>query len=468
MSDQSRPSRSSLLSRRRSLRIFASTALACGTAGHGALAFAGRRRRRHKPKPKPQVCREQCLQDLNADMATRWFQIILTLIKVTPGYTPPVASRSLAYISCALYEAAHRGMPGFRSLSQVLPSFPKLRKPRSSDIHYGVAANAALAEAAGLFFPKTTDAMWKCIARLKKRFDDEFRACAGAKFAESERHGQIIAQQIYVHSLSDGGDAAYDDNFPSSYVPPTGRGLWVPTDPQGSLQPYWGENRAFVLPQNDIFDPGPHIPEFDDVPGSGFYNLAKEVQEAVDQITPEQEAIALFWSDDPVITATPPGHSFSIATQVLKAQGRNLQDAIEVYVKLGIAQADAFISCWESKYRYNVIRPITYIREHIPGGENWTPILPTPPFPEYTSGHSVQSGAMAEVLGELLGRNYAFTDYTHENRGLGTRSFASFDAAADEAAISRLYGGVHYTPAIDLGVAQGKKIGRLVNQLRFR
>lgn len=462
MSSSSRSSRTILVTRRRSLRLFASSALACGTAAHSSLAFARRRRRPKK------ACKEQRLCTLDADLATEWFELVLEMIKATPGYTPPVASRSLAYISCALYQAAYRGMPGFRSLSSVLPSFPDLREPRSSRLHYGVAANAALAEAIALFFPKTTDTLWKCIPRIKARYDQKFRACAGRNFAESERHGQIIAQQIYVHSKSDGGNAAYDNNFPSSYVPPTGRGLWVPTDPQGSLQPYWGDNRAFALPQNDIFDPGPHIPAFDDAPGSAFYKLAQEVQQAVDQVTPEEKAIALFWSDDPELTATPPGHSFSIATQVIKEQNRNLQDTIEVYVKLGIAQADAFISCWHSKYRYNVIRPITYIREYIPGGQDWTPILPTPPFPEYTSGHSVQSGAMAEVLGELLGRNYPFVDHTHLFRGLGTRSFASFDAAADEAAVSRLYGGVHYTPAIDLGVAQGKKIGRLVNALPFR
>lgn len=451
--------RSSLpkVSRRRSLRIFAATAIGSGAMGP-SLTFAQYHRLRRRYRSR--LPRE-------ADLALDWFDLILKLIKMTPGYTPPVASRSLGYISCALYAAAHGGMPGFRSLDQVLGSLPALRKARNP-LHYGVAANAALAEATAMFFPTTNDALWEAIDQLKAQYDRRYRSEAGSTFTDSERHGRIIAQQIYAHSTSDGADAAYDNNFPRSYVPPAGFGLWEPTDASGSLQPYWGNNRALAMARNDMFDPGLHQPAFSNQVGSPFYNLANQVRLAVNDASPEQIAIAKFWSDDPKISVTPPGHSFSIATQVLRAQGRSLQKSIEVYVKLGISQADAFISCWESKYRHNVIRPITYIRRYFPGEQNWSPLIPTPPFPEYTSGHSVQSGAMAEVLGELLGRNYAFVDRTHEERGLGSRDFASFEDAAQEAAISRLYGGVHYTPAIELGVAQGRKVGKMVNRLPFK
>jgi hypothetical protein len=120
-----------------------------------------------------------------------------------------------------------------------------------------------------------------------------------------------------------------------------------------------------------------------------------------------------------------------------------------------MATADAFISCWESKYRYNLLRPVTYIRE-VWGLPDWLPPVNTPPFPEYTSGHSVQSGAAFQVLTDLFGEDYAMTDHTHDDRGLAPRSFVSFDEMAEEAAISRLYGGIHYRAAIDLGVAQGR------------
>jgi PAP2 superfamily len=152
---------------------------------------------------------------------------------------------------------------------------------------------------------------------------------------------------------------------------------------------------------------------------------------------------------------------------VLRATDTGLRRAADVAVRLGVALSDAFICCWETKYRYNVLRPITYVRRQIdPDGGDPLPLV-TPPFPEYTSGHSVQSGAAATVLTERLGE-LAFTDRTHEPRGLPPRDFTSFWEAAEEAAISRLYGGIHYRRAIEQGLAQGVRIGDAANQLRLR
>jgi hypothetical protein len=139
--------------------------------------------------------------------------------------------------------------------------------------------------------------------------------------------------------------------------------------------------------------------------------------------------------------------------------------AAEAYAKVGIAVADAFISCWSTKFRYNLLRPVTYIRGVIDPA--WGSLLVTPPFPEYTSGHSVQSAASAQVLTDLFG-TVAFTDHTHDDRGLAPRSFGSFKQAAEEAAISRLYGGIHFSTAIDLGLEQGLCVGRRVSDLEFR
>jgi membrane-associated phospholipid phosphatase len=180
-------------------------------------------------------------------------------------------------------------------------------------------------------------------------------------------------------------------------------------------------------------------------------------------LSDEQRAIALFWSDDPVTTATPPGHWVSIATQVLRAERTSLATAVSTYALLGIAVNDAFIACWAAKYRFNLLRPVTFIQRLIEPG--WLPLLTTPPFPEHPSGHSVQSAAAATVLAEIFGDDHAFTDHTHDGRGLLARAFASFDDAAAEAAISRLYGGIHFRPAIELGMAQGRAIGAAVNAL---
>ncbi len=140
--------------------------------------------------------------------------------------------------------------------------------------------------------------------------------------------------------------------------------------------------------------------------------------------------------------------------------------AAETYAKVGIAVCDAFIACWDTKYRYNLLRPVTYIQRLI--DPTWLPLLTTPPFPEYTSGHSVQSGAAFGVLADLFGDAYSFDDHTHDNRGLAPRHFNSFSAAADEAALSRLYGGIHFRPAIELGLEQGRCVADAVDELPMR
>ena len=183
-------------------------------------------------------------------------------------------------------------------------------------------------------------------------------------------------------------------------------------------------------------------------------------------LTAEQEAIARFWSDDPGQTSTPPGHSVSITTQALRRERASLAEAAEAYARVGMAVSDAFVACWFQKYRYNLLRPVTYARAQF--DPDWLPLLVTPPFPEYPSGHSVQSGAAFQVLTDLFGRRYEFVDHTHDERGLPARRFASFLDAGEEAAISRLYGGIHFRAAIDNGFLQGRRIGRAASTLRLR
>ena len=211
--------------------------------------------------------------------------------------------------------------------------------------------------------------------------------------SRSVDRGRAVAAAIHDWSKGDGGHEGYLRNFPTSYVPPPGPGLWVPTPPANlrAMQPFWGSNRCMALASADEFDPG-SPPAFSTDEQSPLFGEAAEVFEAVEGLTSEQEAIALFWADDPARTATPPGHSLSILTQQLVSEDSSLADAAEAYAMLGIAVCDAFIACWRTKFEYNLLRPITYIRAHI--DPSWGDPLPvtTPPFPEYTSGHSVQSG----------------------------------------------------------------------------
>ena len=287
----------------------------------------------------------------------------------------------------------------------------------------------------------------------------------------SQAQGRLVAAAIYAWSRTDGGHEGAMFNFPDEYKPPSGYELWAPTPPGFSepLQPYWGQNRPFVLTSGAECAPPPP-PPYDETPGSPQYLEAMEVYTTVKSLTPEQREIALYWADDPSVTATPPGHSLAIATQVLREQNASLAQAAETYAKVGIAVADSFIACWNAKFTYNRSRPITYIQRVIDPSWNTPaptdPVL-TPPFPEYTSGHATESGAAARVLEASFGTAYAFVDHSQERLGFAPRAFPSFMAAAEEAAASRLYGGIHYRSANENGLAQGICIGDRVLELSF-
>jgi hypothetical protein len=396
-----------------------------------------------------------------AEVPLRWFDLALELVRTTPGFSPPVASRAFGYAGVALYEALTPGMPGRRSLAGQLNDLG--RPPGASDpaYHWPTVANRALASILRSLFPTAVAESAAVIDELERRFASSAQAALPLGiYRRSVARGEKVAAHVLDWSTTDGGHEAFSRNFPP-YTPPSGPGLWVPTPPGflPALQPYWGANRPFVLSTGAACAPVPP-PAYSEVSGSRFYTEANECYEATGSLTADQEAIARFWSDDPGQTATPPGHSISILSQVTTMLGLSLARAAEAYAKVGIAVADAFIACWNTKYRDNLVRPVTYIRKLIDPA--WTPLLVTPPFPEYTSGHSVQSGAAAQVLTDLFG-DVAFVDRTHERRGLPARSFRSFHEAAEEAAVSRLYGGIHFRAAIERGLEQGGCVGRHVS-----
>ena len=203
-----------------------------------------------------------------------------------------------------------------------------------------------------------------------------------------------------------------------------------------------------------------------------FFLEAREVYQTVLELDPEQLEIAKFWDCNPNISHTkghvmyfqqqisPGGHWIHITAQVLEEQHEDPVKAAASMAQVSIALADAFISCWDQKYKSSLTRPETFINNYI--DPDWNPILQTPAFPEHTSGHSVASASAATVLTQLYGDNYAFIDSTEVPYGLPKRSYTSFLQASQEAAISRLYGGIHYKPAIDKGVEQGKDVGRYI------
>ena len=408
----------------------------------------------------------------DAEVVTEWYDLIKTLTTETVGYTPPVAARAFGYTGVALYESVQYGMPDHASLSGKITDFdPVMSTVEGKEIYWPLVANATLAEMVKYFYNNATSERYQAVLDLETRFNDQFRPLISAQaFENSIALSRDVTSEVIAYSLSDGGHNAQFRNFPTDYSPPVGPGLWVPTAPSftPALQPYWGSNRPFLEANIESTQPA-DPPAYSTDPSSVCYTRAMEVYETVNNATAEEIIIAQFWSDDPVTTATPPGHSISILNQLLRENNATLADAAEAFGKLGIGISDAFVSCWKTKYETNYLRPITYIQDNIDA--SWTPILQTPPFPEYTSGHSVQSGALAEIMTDMFGENYQFTDYTHENRMDidGTpRSYSDFYEMANEAALSRLYGGIHYDEAIFLGLEQGYAIGRNINALNLR
>jgi membrane-associated phospholipid phosphatase len=201
--------------------------------------------------------------------------------------------------------------------------------------------------------------------------------------------------------------------------------------------------------------------------GSAFYKDGLEVLKIHNAATQEHRQFALYWADDPVKTPTPAGHWAYLTNDLLKARKADLGTAAIVFARLNMAMSDAFIAAWHTKYTLNVTRPVSYVQLVI--DSNWVPnLLDTPPFPDYPSGHSVQSSAAATVLGKEFGVNTPFVDNTHNDRGWGPRTFKSFKAAADEAALSRLYAGIHYRFAVEGGKPQGQCVAEKVLALKFK
>ena len=245
---------------------------------------------------------------------------------------------------------------------------------------------------------------------------------------------------------------------------------WKPTPPayMKAVEPNWGKLRTFLVDSAQQFMPPPPT-QFSTDTNSRFYREAKAVQEAGLNLGPVQIEIANFWDCNPfklnvnghVMFATkkisPGGHWINITALACKNSNAGYMKSAAAYAVLSITLADAFISCWEEKFRSKVIRPETYINQHISQG--WMPLLQTPPFPEYTSGHSVVSAAAAVVLAKFFGDQYAFDDSTELEFKIPVRHFTSFRQAAEEAAISRFYGGIHYMPSIVNGLAEGEKLG---------
>ena len=402
--------------------------------------------------------------DFASDVASVWFDTLYDVIK-SEGTTPPLAARFYGITAVALYEAVVAGARHHRSLGGQLNALTSVPPPtKHQSYHWPTVANAALAGTIRGLFPSLKPSNLVTMHAVEQRFAARFDTEVGHEVSRrSVARGQAIGKMILAWAATDGSSIFHN----CSYVATPVRGAWEPTPPgfnPDPLQPCWGQLRPMVLSSGEEC----HLPGHPPVSTDGrsqFSAAALEIYRAGVHLTDEQKTIATYWADAAGQTGTPPGHWIAIVGQLSRTHRLSLMASAEAFARVGIALHDAFIKCWYGKYVYNLQRPLTYINAHIDPA--WTPYITTPGFPSYPSGHATQSGAAAAVLTDLFGVR-AFTDTTHGDHGLvppqGPRTFPSFEAAAAEAAISRLYGGIHYAFDNDDGLSLGRCIGDKIRE----
>ena len=383
-------------------------------------------------------------------------------------FSPPQASRVYAYVSVAAYEALAATRPDLRPLAGQLRDLAPAPQPEDGVDGPTAALHAALAVGEALTFQGGE----ATIEDYRQEMRDRVRAGGMDKktLARSEAYGEAVAQHVLAWASAD--NYAQTRSGPA-YTITDEPGTWRPTPPayMDAIEPNWGTLRPFVLDSAAQFKPPPP-PPFSLAPGSPFREQVEAVYRAAgDDLTDEHRAIASFWDCNPYVMhtrghamfatkkLTPGGHWMGIAAIASQDAGDDVAGAAEAYARTALALADGFISVWDEKYRSRLIRPETVINEHV--DPTWVPLLQTPPFPEYSSGHSVISASAAEALTSVYGEPFAFNDTTEVAYGLPARPFASFREAAQEAAQSRIYGGIHYPMAAELGLVQGRGVGAL-------
>ena len=393
----------------------------------------------------------------------------LTQVVIHDIFSPPVASRIYSYANLSGYEALVPFDARYESLAGKAKRFVPGPKPEPGKDYC---------------FPLASVRAFMTVARaltFSVDFYDEFEPPFYEQFKKdgvptevydrSMAYGEAVAKHIL--------DGASKDNYKQTrgfkHTVTNEDGTWVPTPPayMDAAEPQWNKIKPWVLDTCNQFMPPRPFP-FSMAANSLYQKQVNEVYELGKNLTPEQRDIAYFWDDNAFVMnvaghvsyaskkMTPGGHWLAITQTVARKQKLALIPTVEAYTLTSLAIADGFIACWDEKYRSKTVRPETVINKDL--DPKWTPFLQTPPFPEYPSGHSTISAAAAAVLTQLMGDNIAFTDSTEYQYGHGVRSFKSFREAAQQASISRLYGGIHYKAALDNGGMMGEKVGRWVLQ----
>lgn len=404
----------------------------------------------------------------SSEPVVKWLEQQLNMFRLPlgAGVTAPSSDRAFAYSGIAVYEAVLPGMPSHRSMENQLNSFPQMPKTQPGKAyHWGASANAALASINRKLFSGASAAnkqkMDSLEASLEAKYATETDA---ATLQRSIQFGRTVADSVWSWAQTDGTSTMPPA---SSYVIPTGPGLWEQTPPAFALpvNAFHHMRRPMVIGAREgAAAPALSFP-FSTTPGSDYYNMAKEVYDASVSLTPEQMNIALYHRE-----GLGYGGGSSIAGQlaaVIKKADAKLDKAAQAFIKVGIGTYEALTLTFIQKYEWNVMRPITYIRRHM-GQPTWNTVYGTPAYPEYPAGHPTNGGMLAVMLTDVFGDNFSFDVDYYNYLGLPARHYNSFNELAQEMAIARFYAGIHYKPAVYAGVGVGSKVaGNILLKVRF-
>jgi hypothetical protein len=407
----------------------------------------------------------QQTKSFSSEVARKWQDMQLRMLRLPTSANPygMNGNRFFAYCGIGLYESVVPGMPAYKSLYGQLSEMPQMPATDPGLPYYWPAcANAALAYLNKNFFTATTDALKISMDSLENALNGAYQSQVdAATYQRSVDFGKSVAQKIFDWSKTDGSLTVYPP-----YVDTATTGQWSPTAPNPTVvfANNWGKNRLFVRGSLNGTSSAPPPPYSTD-PASAYYAMVKEVYDVSQSLTPAQIATALYFRDIPGFQAGT--HYVSVFSQVMNTENPQLDYYALAHVKTGIAMADAQIGCFKMKYELKVDRPLKYIRQVL-GHTDWQPLLGTPPFPDFPSGHAQTGGAFAAVFTSLLGPNYSFTLHTYDNLGMTPRPYLSFNEMAEDIGRSRVYAGIHYTYSCTEARRQGEKIAlNILNTVRF-
>jgi PAP2 superfamily len=378
------------------------------------------------------------------------------------------ASRTYAYMAITAYESMVHGISGGRSLAGQLKGLNYLPRPDADRVYdWGIVLCHAMPKVMRAMIPNLSPESRLRIDVLANGQEEQLlrsSAIPADVMNNSKNYATLLADAIIVWANTDNRIGM--ESLP--YTAPSREGnlqyWWGPTLGQTYMMPFWWTSRPFVISTYTLCEPEAPLP-YSENPTSAYYLEVKEAYDA--SFDPAKVAIGNYWANNPSQSGSPAGSWLAISTQLVDQYRLDIIPTLRMYVLMAVGTRDAFIAAWYTKYKYNLQRPVTYIRE-VMGHRNWNSPVPTPPYPDYVSGTSINAGVSSETLSRLFGANRAFTDSQHSDKGFGTRRFNSFREAAIEAFHSRIYGGVHMRRACEKGYEQGRCIANAVNEsLRF-